>query len=80
MKNSIENLGCGMIAFIFSIIIGMIVAISFWTDRTLDFWFTYFKGEPIDVPYWLSLVTTVLLNGIILAVNILSELARLFVS
>ena len=51
--------------------------LSLWTDRNLEFWLTYFKGEQVDVPMWLSIVTTIVLNGVIITLNILTELFKL---
>jgi hypothetical protein len=57
---------------------GTLVALmTVWTDRTLDFWMTYAKGAPVDVPYWISFIMTIVLNGAMMLVNILTELFRL---
>lgn len=55
----------------------ILIPISFWTDRTLEFWLTYLKGQSIDVPFWLSVLTTFILNGAILIINVISEIVRL---
>lgn len=64
------------------IIIGLFLCIaigciSLWTDRNLDFWMSYWQGKEIDVPYWMSLCLTIVLNAIILAGNIIGEIIRL---
>lgn len=64
------------IAAFYCVLIGMI---SFWTDRNLDFWFSYFKGHPIDVPYWMSFLVSVVFNVIIVGFNIIAELAKAFI-
>jgi len=74
--NLFTSLGT-LVFTIIAILVVLIVPISFWTDRTLDFWLTYFKGNPIDVPFWLSMLATLIFNGFILAVNIISEIVRL---
>ena len=53
------------------------ILLTLWTDRTLDFWMTYAKGAPVDVPFWLSFIMTIILNGAMMLVNILTELFRL---
>lgn len=62
-----------------AIVPAIIWFISLWTDRNLEFWLTYFKGEQVDVPMWMSVVVTIVLNGIIFAANILTELYRLVI-
>ena len=69
------GVGCVMITLFSSIGIGIIYLISLWTDRNLDFWFSYFKGVPVDVPQWLSFVAT-LFAPISIPANIIMELAR----
>lgn len=53
--------------------------LALWTDRNLDFWVSYFKGQPVDVPLWLSAVVSFFFNGIIVGLNILAEIARLVI-
>jgi hypothetical protein len=53
--------------------------LSLWTDRNLEFWFEYLKGTPVDVPMWMSVIVTIVLNGVIVAANILTELFKLAV-
>jgi prepilin-type N-terminal cleavage/methylation domain-containing protein len=65
---------------IFAIVIGFLFIVPLWTDRTLDFWLSYFKGSQINVPYWISFLVTVILNAVILAINIISELLRLVIT
>jgi hypothetical protein len=68
-----------LVVLAIAIIPAIVWFLSLWTDRNLEFWFTYFKGEQVDVPMWISVVTTMVLNGIILIGNILGELFRLIV-
>lgn len=78
MSNKTSNVGCvGCIAYIFGWAIVM-VPLSFWTDRNLDFWLTYFKGETVDCPLWLSFVTSIL-SPIAVFLNLVGEIARLAV-
>lgn len=55
----------------------ILVLVSFWTDRNLDFWLTHFKGHPVDCPFWLSCLVTIVGNGVILLANVIGEVARL---
>ena len=53
--------------------------LGLWTDRNLDFWMSHFKGTAVNVPYWLSLVVTIIGNAVILAANVLGEICRFMV-
>lgn len=68
---------------VYGAIIGIIIIfflfLSLWTDRTLDFWCTYLAHHVVNVPFWLSFVATVAGNGIIVALNIISEIVRLVI-
>jgi hypothetical protein len=50
--------------------------VALWTERNLEFWVSYFKGSPVDVPYIVSFIITPVVN---IWANALSEVARLFV-
>lgn len=52
--------------------------LSFWTDRNLDFWLTYFKGETVDCPFWLSFLASGF-PPVGLFTNLVGEIARLCV-
>lgn len=65
----------GCIAF-FSVFLTIIALFAMWTDRNLDFWVSYIKGEAVDVPYWLSLIVTIVGNGVIILANVIAEIAR----
>ena len=49
---------------------------SLWTDRNLDFWFSYFKDVPVDIPMWASILTTIIFNAVALVGNVLAELLK----
>lgn len=68
-----------LVVVLVAIVPALIWTISLWTDRNLDFWMTYFKGEAIDVPMWISVIVTIVLNGAAIAGNIIGELLRLLV-
>jgi len=64
------------------VILGSIafLAIGAWTDRTLEFWLSFFKGEAVSVPFILSGILSVVLNVIAVVINIISEIARIFIA
>lgn len=53
---------------------------SVWTENNLEWLLTYLKGEYIDVPYLLALILTILLNWIIILINVILELVKLFIA
>lgn len=58
-------------------IIGIITYFfTLWTDRNLDYIVSYFKGHPVDVPMWLSFLTTVALNAVTLLFNVICEILK----
>ncbi len=59
------------------VVLPLTALVALWTDRTLEFWLSYFSHHAVEVPYWLSLLVTILLNGVIFAVNVLTEVCRL---
>lgn len=67
--------GCFVMSIFVSIYFGLIYLLSFWTDRNLDFWFSYFKGVPVDIPQWISFLLT-LLSPIAFVGNIIAELFK----
>lgn len=54
------------------------IALTFWTNRTLDFWVTYAKGVPTDAPVWVAFLVS-MLSPIAFVGNLISEVVRLFV-
>lgn len=69
--------GCIVMLLIASFVVGVVFLITLWTDRSIDYWLTFTKGTDTDCPFWLSFVATIFLNGIIVAFNLLTEIARL---
>ena len=59
-------------------IIGIVMLLGLWTDRTLDYWLSHWNSSPVDVPYWLSCLVTLVFNGVVITVNVVSEVARCF--
>lgn len=50
-----------------------------WTASNIEFWAKYF-GNEIDVPVWLAILVNLVTCGSAVIVNILSEVAELFVA
>ena len=67
-----------LVAFQVFFVGAIYMALAFWTDRSLDFWVSHFKGETVDVPLWISFVVA-LLNGATFGFNIIAEIVRYFV-
>jgi hypothetical protein len=57
--------------------IALLVAMGFWTTRTLTYWLSLFKKRKIVVPFWAGLITALLLNGAAFAINAITEIIRL---
>jgi len=49
---------------------------ALWTDRTLDFWCSYFAHHTVDIPLWASWLVSFVLSAAIIAVNLISEIIR----
>lgn len=65
-----------VVIFFVLVVLAVIPLLGLWTDRNLDFWLTHLKGHVVNVPYWLSLILSLLLNAGIIAANIIAEIAR----
>lgn len=63
-------------AFVVLMIVGGFLGLSLWTDRTLDFWCSYFKGKPVDIPFWISALFTLVFNAFDILLNLVSEIIR----
>jgi small-conductance mechanosensitive channel len=53
------------------------IPLAIWTDRSLDYWFTYFKGVETNVPFIVSYILTICTNVFGVGFNLLTELLRL---
>ncbi len=76
-----ENPGaaCGGICAIYAIIACVIwIPLAFWTDRNMDFWLSHFKGETVDISWWLSLLLSIFAPFAIFA-NVVAEIARVVI-
>lgn len=72
MKNKINiTLGTGCLTSIF---------LSWWTDRTLDFWCSYFTGKEIDIPFILSFLINLFTGVFSIIANVISEIAKICIS
>ena len=56
--------------------VAVVTILTVWTNRTLDYWFTEWKGEPVDINWLWSLLLSVVGAPIVFVGNILSEIAR----
>lgn len=72
---TITGLLIGLFPFIFVAL--LLISLTMWTDRTLDFWCTQWSGHIVNVPTWLSFLATIIGNGIMFILNIVSEIVRL---
>jgi hypothetical protein len=80
MKISTKRTLTGAEAVVFiGLFITVVGLLSLWTERNLEFWFTYFKGVPVEVHYGLAFLLTLMLNGFMFALNIFFEILRLAV-
>lgn len=50
-----------------------------WTDGNLDWIVSKIAGAPRDVPMWLSVIATFLLNGLALAFNVIVYIVRIII-
>lgn len=80
MKKSIIIVLEGLKPAFVIVSIGIIfVLLTYWTDRNLDFWCTYFSGHDINVPAWISFLVTIIGRKVIVCSNIVSEIIRFFI-
>ena len=66
-----------MVLFCIVIVLGIIFGMTMWTDRSMDYLLTMIKGHPVNCPYWLSFIITVVGNGATVVFNIIMEVVRL---
>jgi len=72
--------GCLIFLILWGIWALVALLIAPWTDRNLDFWASYVRGHPVDVPFFLSYLLTWFLHLSSIFLNIISEVARYFVA
>lgn len=58
------------------IIISVVAAMSFWTDGNIEWLISTFANRTVDVPLWLSVILTLLLNALVLVFNIIVEILK----
>lgn len=76
-KGSVELVGIAVTIGISAFILGIIALLSLWTDSNLDWMMSEIKGQVVNVPYWVSFLTTLIFNGFALMFNIIVSLVRL---
>ncbi len=47
-----------------------------WTQRSLEWCLGAWKGHPVHVPYGISLVLSLIMNGVSIVFNVIVELLR----
>ena len=58
-------------------LLAIIPLLALWTDGNIEWWITYFKNETINIPYWISLVITIVFNVVAMAFNLITEICKL---
>lgn len=80
IKNILGDLGLtATVLLCISVIPLVIYILGSWTDSNLEFWLSYYKGIPVSVPLWLSMLLSLVLNGVIVLLNLISEIVRLVI-
>ena len=79
MKKGFTLIELAVVVVLAAVTGGILYVVTLWTDSNLEFWMSYFKGQAVEVPGWLSFAITVIGNAFILAANIIAELAKLAV-
>jgi hypothetical protein len=69
-----EETGCGCIGCGLLLVIGLCA--SWWTEGSLEFWLTYLKGQPVDIPFYLAVIVSVALNGAVIPFNVITMVAK----
>lgn len=73
-------IGVGVLFLAYFTFVSLIVGLlTWWTDSNIDYWLTHFKGVETNCPWYLSLLATVGSGGLCIPLNIISEIAALFV-
>ena len=62
------------------LIVPLLILVTIWTDRSLEFWLAFAKGTMVEVPWYLSFLMTMILNGFAVPFNLLTELFRLTIA
>lgn len=73
--NNSGNVGCGIAGIIFVVILSVFLAN--WTGGNLEWLVLTFGGKVVDIPFILSLVLNIVLNGVALAFNVVVEILKI---
>jgi hypothetical protein len=57
--------------------VGLAFPLALWTERNLEFWLGWLRGQPVDVNWWWCLLLTVL-GPVGLCANVVAEIVRAF--
>ena len=52
--------------------------VCMWTDNNLEWALSHIKGQPVDVPNWISVLVTLVGNGAIIIANIICEIIKAY--
>lgn len=74
-----------LVMFAVLVISAILILMCIWTDRSLDFWYSYTKGAVMNFPMWLSVIVTFvagMLNkrvgfGVAIVGNVVTEVLRI---
>ena len=77
MKKGFTLIELMIAVFMVVVIPAMLIGAVLWTDRSMDYALTWFKGVPVNCPMWLSTLVAIVGNGVTLVFNIAMEIARL---
>ena len=68
-----------LIPGIIGVVLIILGAFICWTDSSLEFWLSYMKGAPVEVPIWVSGLFAIVSNGFGLMFNVITSIFRAFV-
>lgn len=60
------------------LVVVLIILLAVWTDRNLDFWLSHWKGEPVNSPWWISVLCLLVAPALVFAC-LVGEIARMAV-
>ena len=64
------------IGILVTIVVGFTCLVGLWTQSNIQYWVDYF-GKDVDIPFWLALLLSIMLNIGIITLNLVSELCEL---
>lgn len=58
------------------VVVGVVWAMSYWTDSNIEWLILTFADKVVDVPFWLSVILTLILNAVALVFNVIVEILK----